>query len=145
MRALRACAREIELYVGAAGHEGEMHRTDLHGLAVVTDRKRLGQTTTPGQLSAALQLSPSATSALLDRLERFGHVRRTPHPADRRSVVVEITEHALQTGASVFGPLGARFAPLLHSRSEDELAAISAFVEEAVDATRAARADLGRS
>ena len=119
-----------------------MHRTDLAGLGVLMDRGALGEVTTPGQLSAALHLSAPATSAMLDRLERLGHAHRQPHPTDRRSVVVEITDHALGVGRDMFGPLAARFQPVLDARSDAELANLSAFVEEAVAAVRAARADL---
>src|SRR5512141_2741324 len=92
VRALRGYTNEAEMYVAAAGREAAMHRTDLTGLALVMDRGQLGETTTPGQLSAALRLSAPATSAMLDRLERLGHAHRVPHPTDRRSVVVEMTE-----------------------------------------------------
>src|ERR687889_2902026 len=86
VRALRGYTNETEMYVAAAGREAAMHRTDLTGLALVMDRSQLGEQTTPGQLSAALHLSAPATSAMLDRLERLGHVHRVPHPTDRRSV-----------------------------------------------------------
>ncbi len=141
-RALRGFANESELYVGAAGREAEMHRTDLTGLAVVMDRGLQGEPPTPGQISAALQLSAPATSAMLDRLERLGHVVRTPHPSDRRSVVVEVTDHAMQVGGAMFGRLAAHLRPVLEERSPEELEVIASFLEEAVTATRTARESL---
>ena len=142
VRSLRGFANESELYVAAAGREAEMHRTDLAGLALVMDRGQAGEHPTPGQISAALQLSAPATSAMLDRLERLGHVVRSPHPSDRRSVVVEITEHALEVGGAMFGRMAAHLGPVLASRSEEELAVIATFLEEVVVATRAARESL---
>lgn len=142
IRALRAYLSETEIYIGTAGREVEMHRTDLTGLGVILDRGSTGVSTTPGQLSAALHLSAPATSAMLDRLERLGHIRRTPNPTDRRSVVVEITDHALAVGGSMFGRLGARMQPVLDRRSDDQLAEIADFLEDVVAATRAARMDL---
>lgn len=139
VRALRGFANETELYVGAAGREAEMHRTDLSGLALVMDRGIAGETPTPGQISTALQLSAPATSAMLDRLERLGHVTRSPHPTDRRSVVVEITEHAMAVGGAMFGRMAQHLAPVLASRSDEELAVVATFLEEAVAATRSAR------
>jgi DNA-binding MarR family transcriptional regulator len=131
------------MYVAAAGREAAMHRTDLTGLALVMDRTQLGETTTPGQLSAAMQLSAPATSAMLDRLERLGHVHRLPHPTDRRSVVVEMTEHARAVGEAMFGRLAAHLGPVLDGRTEEELTAIATFLEEVVAATRAAREEVG--
>lgn len=141
-RGLRLFANESELYVGAAGREAAMHRTDLSGLALVMDRGQVGEHPTPGQISAALQLSAPATSAMLDRLERLGHVRRTPHPSDRRSVVVEITDHALEVGGAMFGNLRDHLAPVLATRSERDLAVVASFLEDAAAATRAARESL---
>lgn len=139
VRALRALTNESEAYVAAAGREAAMHRTDLSGLALVMDLAKTGEQPTPGRLSAELQLSAPATSAMLDRLERLGHVRRTPHPTDRRSVVVEMTDHAREVGAAMFGRLGAHVGPVLARRTEEELAVIAAFLEDAVEATADAR------
>ena len=142
VRALRSFTNETELYVGAAGREAAMHRTDLTGLAMVMDRGDTGTPMTPGQLSAALHLSAPATSAMLDRLERLGHVHRSPHPTDRRSVVVEMTDHARAVGEQMFGRLAAHLAPVLAGRSEEELADVAEFLEAVGAATRAARAEI---
>lgn len=142
VRALREVTNETELYVGATGRESQMHRTDLTGLAMVMDRGDSGSPVTPGQLSAAMHLSAPATSAMLDRLERLGHVRRSPHPRDRRSVVVEMTDHARDVGEQMFGRLAAHVGPVLAGRSADELAAIAEFLEAVSEATRAARAEV---
>jgi DNA-binding MarR family transcriptional regulator len=48
-------------------------------------------TSTPGELSAALELSSGAMTNRIDQLERAGFVRRQPDPADRRGVRVELT------------------------------------------------------
>jgi DNA-binding MarR family transcriptional regulator len=47
---------------------------------------------TPGELSAKLELSSGATTNRIDQLERAGYVRRHPDPTDRRGVRVEMTE-----------------------------------------------------
>jgi DNA-binding MarR family transcriptional regulator len=50
-----------------------------------------GEPLTPSQVSDRV-LVPSATmTATLDLLERRGWIRRIPNPADRRSVLIEIT------------------------------------------------------
>ncbi len=143
IRALRTVTNETELYVGAAGREAAMHRTDLTGLAIVMDRGDTGTPVTPGQLSATLGLSAPATSAMLDRLERLGHVHRSPHPSDRRSVVVEMTDHARAVGETMFGRLAAHLAPVLAARTGEELATVAAFLEDVATATREAREEIG--
>jgi len=137
---MAAFASESEMYLSATGRDEALHRTDLNGLRVVMAAE--GEPVTPRRLSEALQLSAPATSAMLDRLERAGHVHRRPHPRDRRSVVVEATEHARTVGAAMFGRVGTRMAPVLARRSTAELALIAAFLEEATGATQAARSDI---
>ncbi|GAA4886552.1 MULTISPECIES: MarR family winged helix-turn-helix transcriptional regulator [Saccharopolyspora] len=39
-----------------------------------------------------LQLHPTSVTNIVDRLEQDGLVRRTPHPTDRRTTLVEITD-----------------------------------------------------
>ncbi len=43
-------------------------------------------------LAAHLYLDKSTASRVVDALERKGYVARTPHPQDRRSVLLEATE-----------------------------------------------------
>ncbi|MGF0314021.1 MarR family transcriptional regulator [Rhodococcoides fascians A25f] len=42
--------------------------------------------------SARLQVHPTSVTNAVDRLESVGYVRRIPHPSDRRTTLVEITE-----------------------------------------------------
>lgn len=46
---------------------------------------------TPKQAGEYLALSTGATTSLIDRLERHGHLERGPNPADRRSVLLHLT------------------------------------------------------
>src|SRR5262249_54226292 len=70
---------------------------ESHGLAygewrvLCRLRRAHDHTSTPGELSANLELSSGAMTNRLDRLERGGYVRRHPDPSDRRGVRVELT------------------------------------------------------
>ncbi len=59
---------------------------------------------TPRQLGERLSLSSGAVTAVIDRLERGGWVERTPHPSDRRSVVVRMSERSMEAGARIYLP-----------------------------------------
>lgn len=48
-------------------------------------------------LATLCAVSPRNITGLVDGLERSGHVRRTPHPTDRRAVLVELTPSAVTT------------------------------------------------
>ncbi len=60
----------------------------LHYLIVAGNRE---EPATPGALASHLRISSAATTKLLDRLERDGHITREPHPTDRRALIVAIT------------------------------------------------------
>jgi DNA-binding MarR family transcriptional regulator len=42
-------------------------------------------------LAEALSVTPRNISGLVDALEQHGYVQRTPHPSDRRAVLVRLT------------------------------------------------------
>lgn len=52
---------------------------------------------TPGRLAKRMELSSGAMTNRLDRLEASDLIRRLPDPEDRRSVVVELTDHGRET------------------------------------------------
>ncbi|HKS45464.1 MAG TPA: MarR family transcriptional regulator [Amycolatopsis sp.] len=47
---------------------------------------------TPKDLVKHSGLAPASVTALIDRLERKGLVRRKPHPEDRRKVLIELDQ-----------------------------------------------------
>jgi DNA-binding MarR family transcriptional regulator len=57
-----------------------------------------------GRLAERARLSPGATTALLDRLERKGLARRTRDTNDRRRVLVEVTPELGRVAAELYGP-----------------------------------------
>ncbi|MFK3677616.1 MarR family winged helix-turn-helix transcriptional regulator [Microbacterium sp. NPDC090218] len=50
-------------------------------------------------LARLCEVTPRNITGLVDALEASGHVRRTPHPSDRRAVLVELTSSAAGTMA----------------------------------------------
>jgi DNA-binding MarR family transcriptional regulator len=64
-----------------------MGHTELAALLAVADAPGL----TPGALAQELLLSTGATTAVVDRLEKSGHVTRSRHPGDRRSLFLHLT------------------------------------------------------
>jgi DNA-binding MarR family transcriptional regulator len=68
-----------------------------HGIShgefkVLVTLKGAGGPSTPGELSDKLLVSSGAMTNRLDRLESAGLVRRDPDPADRRGVLVSLTD-----------------------------------------------------
>ena len=48
-------------------------------------------------LARLCEVTPRNITGLVDALETSGHVRRTPHPSDRRAVLVELTPSSRET------------------------------------------------
>jgi DNA-binding MarR family transcriptional regulator len=138
MTLLRRFTMETERYVTAAGAGNEMHRTDMNALAAIMDAGRTGQTMSPGRLSALLRLSAPATSALLDRLEEAGHVRRVRSSVDRRRVELVVTDRALAAGRSLFGPLAEHLRPVIERYTPAQQDLVAGFLADAASAVQSA-------
>jgi DNA-binding MarR family transcriptional regulator len=139
VRELRLFNLEIERYVQRMSHVHSMHRTDLSAIGLVMDRGGA----TPKDIAEGLNLSPSATSAMIDRLESAGHVRRERVESDRRSVRVEVTDQALAVGSSMFGLLARHMREVLDEHDDAELAAMASLMERLNAAARAASEEAG--
>ena len=61
------------------------------GMNVLTVLEHAPEPLSPRTLAAALIVTSSTVTGLLDSLEKRGLVRRTPHPSDRRMLRIEIT------------------------------------------------------
>ncbi|MEV6884402.1 MarR family transcriptional regulator [Streptomyces sp. NPDC051135] len=125
---LRALTVELGAHSARFAQRNGMHPTDVRALITLMDAARAGEALTAGHLGAALGLNSAGTTALVDRLERAGHVRRVRDERDRRKVTVEVDEHAVALGWSHFGPLIARAVELLSGYDARERAAIEHFL-----------------
>lgn len=126
---LRAATVELGLHSARFAQHIGMHPTDVRALIVLMDARRAAEEVTAGRLGAALGLNSAGTTALVDRLERAGHVRRVRGATDRRKVVVEVDERAVELGQAFFGPLIGHVVDLLDGYDERERAAIHGFLE----------------
>jgi DNA-binding MarR family transcriptional regulator len=59
----------------------------------------------PVELGRVLGMTSGAATGLVDRLERAGHVRRTPHPGDRRRQLIQVTAETQQHLVDTLQPL----------------------------------------
>ncbi|WP_405849333.1 MarR family winged helix-turn-helix transcriptional regulator [Streptomyces sp. NBC_01518] len=126
---LRAVAVELGLHSARFANRNGMHPTDVRALIVLMDADRAGEEMTTGRLGGALGLNSAGTTALVDRLERAGHVRRVRSEGDRRRVVVEVDQRAVALGQDFFGPLIGRAVELLQGYDDRELAAVRGFLD----------------
>lgn len=89
---------------------------------------RLGRVTA-GRLAAESGLSTGAVTALVDRMEAAGYLRRRHDKNDRRKVWIEGTEEIAALTELLFGHLEGLARPLLDRFTPTELGAITDFLE----------------
>ena len=118
-----------------------LNRTDVRALVAVMDAARRGQSLTAGGLGEAVDLRSASVTALVDRLERVGHVRRVRDPEDRRRVSLEISDSAMAAGGVFFGGLQRDLVAAMAGYSDEELAVVGRFLTDMTDViTRHSRA-----
>ncbi|MEY9944778.1 MarR family winged helix-turn-helix transcriptional regulator [Kitasatospora sp. GAS1066B] len=125
---LRAVTVELDLLAGGFATRNGLHPTDLRALICLLDAARAGTAATPGWLGRQLGLNSAGTTALVDRLERLGLVRRARDSVDRRRVLLEVTEQATAMGWDFFGPLIGALVGELNEFDEAELAVVQRFL-----------------
>lgn len=134
LRLLQALTTATLHFTDRAAASRGLHRSDLQALqALVGARESGAGTLTPGELAQALTLSPSATTSLVDRLERVGHVERHHDRGDRRRISVAVTEHAGVEARAMFGPMAAAMVEALADFDAEEVATIVRFLDVATD------------
>ena len=107
-----------------------INSTDLECL----DLLQLDGPSTAGQMSTRSGLTTGATTAMIDRLERAGYVRRRRDANDRRVVVVEVLEHCGLHIAPLYQPIQKDLEKLHARYSNRELAIVVRYLTEALEA-----------
>jgi DNA-binding MarR family transcriptional regulator len=120
-------------------HDTVARRLDLNA----TDHKCMGLLCDHGPLSAGVLaemtgLTTGAVTGVITRLEKAAYVRRTPNPADARSVIVEPINTAdfMRKMSTLLGPLRARMNTLVNLYSKKDLQLILRFMTEAARVSR---------
>jgi DNA-binding MarR family transcriptional regulator len=136
---LRAVTVEFDLLGAEFAARGGLHPTDVRALIHLLDAGRAGITATPGWLGEQLGMNSAAVTALVDRMERLGLVGRARDTADRRRVLLTVTERAMDLGWTFFGPLIARVVGALDGYSDADLDVIRRFLSETGEAVAQVR------
>jgi len=120
--ALRLFTVETDVFVDVFARAHALGRNDLNAIMWISQASGAGDPLTAGELATRLGLGPPATTALIDRLEQAGHVRRERDGEDRRKVTLAMQEPALALAVAFFQPLGARMDGAVADLGTDQLA-----------------------
>jgi DNA-binding MarR family transcriptional regulator len=131
---IRELSSELGQVYRWIAEEVGLNHTDLMALYYINRREG---SATPKSLAEHLGLTTGATAILINRLEKRGYVVRTPHPTDRRGVLLSMGQAAQE---HEFAELGKRLkqlnAEVIADLSPEESAIIRAFLTSIVTNTR---------
>ncbi len=107
--------------------------TDLHAMNhIFSGTDPIG----PVELGQRLGIRSASATALVDRLEQAGHVRRGPHPDDRRRVTLVPSEQSAARTMAAMAPMLAGIEAAAASLTDSERVAVTRFLTEAAEAMR---------
>jgi len=106
---------------------GDNDMRALRFIIVVTDN---GEVATASDIAEHLGISGAATTKLLDRLERGHHIRREPHPHDRRSASIVVTDETRAAAQATVGREYSRRFRVAAELSPDERDVVIRFLAE---------------
>jgi len=97
--------------------------------------------TTPGKLAECTGLTTGGVTVMLDRLEKAGFVKRSPNPADRRSILVQVNPAKLRKIQAHYARIEQETLAVFAEFTEAELELVGRFLAR-LNAMRAERKDL---
>lgn len=122
---MRGWQIDQDLFDDAAAEYAGLNRTDTRVIDIVSRAGRI----TAGQLAVEARLTTGAVTAVVDRLESAGLVRRIRDTVDRRRVLIEITPRVLELMEPVFGPVAEEGYARMSTYSDAEAATILEFLQ----------------
>jgi len=111
-----------------------MGETDLLALRYLLRAQAAGERVGPKNLSRMLGITTASTTSLIDRLVSSGHVRREPHPTDRRSLVIVPTAATDAEVRETLGEMHRRMLAVAEGLSAEESRVIVSFLRRMAEA-----------
>jgi DNA-binding MarR family transcriptional regulator len=128
VRGVRENSLGVVLFHQAVGDALGINATDMKCLDIIT----LAGSASPSRLSQLTGLSSGSTTAMIDRLEKRGLVKRHSNSEDRRGTIIVLTERAMRRLPALFESMSKAMQKLVSSYSERELETLSDFFTKLV-------------
>jgi DNA-binding MarR family transcriptional regulator len=119
---LARCVRELALGLERwRAHFARQHGLGVNDSVVLSHLATAGGRLLPRDLARLMVLRTGTLTAMLDRLEQGGFVRRVPNPDDRRSTFVELTTFGSDALATPLNELRDRLEAGMSARTRAQL------------------------
>jgi DNA-binding MarR family transcriptional regulator len=106
-----------------------MGETDILALRYLLRAKASNRSVVPKDLSMFLGITSASTTSLIDRLVGSGHVRREPHPTDRRSLIVVPTVESDTEVRATLGDMHRRMVAVAEELTVEEAGVVITFLQ----------------
>lgn len=124
LREMRALTGVVDQLDHAAAKRLEVNRTDYRCLEILGDQGPM----TAKALAEAMGVTTGGMTTVIDRLERAGYARRTPHPHDRRQILVEPTSTLAARAKTIYGPLILGTQTMIDGMDDGDLSVVANFL-----------------
>ncbi|NOU66540.1 MarR family transcriptional regulator [Paenibacillus sp. LMG 31461] len=124
---MRSLGTRTVLYQQNVATSLGLYNNDFISIDILRDRGPI----TAGELSKLTGLATGSITALIDRLEKNGYVRRQNDPNDRRKVIIVPLYENKEDVSQTYLPLHSAMVKLASSYTEEELAFITKFLDQA--------------
>lgn len=122
--------REAERRMSEASRKYmKLGETDMRALRYLIAAQKNDRLATPGALAQYLGISTASVTKMLDRLAQQNHIRRLPHPEDRRSTAVEVTDETRRAARLTVGRVHAGRFYAAAALDTDEREVVIRFLE----------------
>jgi DNA-binding MarR family transcriptional regulator len=118
---IRKETRAATLFVQTVAESSDMHPTDIKCLDFLTEV----QSATAGDLARVTGLTTGAITAVIDRMEKAGFVKRKADNKDRRKIIVEILVNPPQHLRLVHNLFSKQLPKILSEYTAEELQLIT--------------------
>lgn len=112
----------------------KLNESDMRAIRMIMRAQQQQQIVTPKDIAREVGISSASTTKLIDRLVAGGHLIRVPHPSDRRTTCIEVTERTSISAHDTIGRQHARRFTAAASLSRQDRDAVIRFLEALVEA-----------
>jgi DNA-binding MarR family transcriptional regulator len=124
---MRALGDRTVLYQHNVAASLGLNNSDFMSVDILREKGAI----TAGELSKLTGLATGSVTALIDRLEKMGYVRRQNDPKDRRKVIIVPLYENKEEVSNTYMPLHSAMVKLASSYTDEELTLITQFLGKA--------------
>lgn len=112
----------------------KLNDSDMRAIRMMIRSHEQGLLVTPKDVAREVGISSASTTKLIDRLVAGGHLIRVPHPRDRRTMCLQVTDSTRRSAHDTIGRQHARRFSAVASLDAEDRAAVMRFLSAMVDA-----------